>query len=398
MNGRSLLVNKLNSVFRREVFVGTVKTRLPFDLIIKDVEVKDLFKIGEVFAQGGVFDILGGNFILPELRIKRAVVNLEKPARAELQDTPLPQEPVVDKNVTTPTLAINVTKTAVPEEAFKLPNIILRRCIVSDSIFNFVDRSVADRYIKVTVKDVNIKIENLELPVRTSEITYFELTGKIPWQNIAEEGKIWFQGWINFFKKDMRAELKIGDIDGVYLHPYYSNWVDLEKSRIQKAKLNFFSEIVGLNNDVTADCHLELTRIEFKPRPEDQPQEKAERIATAVIDIFKAINEGKIVLDFKFKTKMDNPEFGLNKIIKMAVQDKIKEARKGDSDTVFTVPGKIIGGTISSATDLTKALINGTMSVGKELKKAIEGSFIREVNVTEAPTDQAVQESNQTKK
>jgi len=273
--------------------------------------------------------------------------------------------------------------------------------VISGSTVNFTDRSVADKTIKVTVKDVNIEIENLKLPVRGSDITYFELTGRIPWQNKGEEGKIWFQGWINFFKKDMRAELKVEDIDGICLYPYYSNWVDLEKSRIQKANLNFFSEIIGLNNDVTADCHLELTRVEFKPRPEDQPQEKAQRIATAVIDIFKAINEGKIVLDFKFKTKMDSPEFGLKKIIKTAVEDKISQARKSEPfnpEQILKMPAKIIGDTISTATDLTKSVINGTMSVGRELKKAVEASFSKEESkVSKTPVNQTTQETNSSK-
>ncbi len=399
------MADKLKSTFHKEVFVGSVKTRLPFDMIINDLEVKELFKIDEVFARGGMFDILGGNFILPELRIKKANVFIEKPPKAESQDksqnTTLPQESATDKNITRDALANNVPTTAPQGEIFKLPDIILKHLVVSDSTLNFTDRSAADSTIKLTFKDVNIEIENLELPVRTSKITYFELTGKIPWQNNGEEGKIWFQGWVNFFKKDMRAELKIDDIDGIYLYPYYSNWVNLEKSRIQKAKLNFFSEIFGLNNDVTADCHLELARIEFKPRPEDQPQEKAEKIATAVIDIFKAINEGKIVLDFKFKTKMDSPEFGLNNIIKVAVQDKISQARKNEPlnpGQILKMPAKLIESTISTATDLTKSVINGTMSVGKEIKRAIEDSFTKETSkVPEAQVNQTPQESNSTK-
>jgi len=72
MNGRFLLMDKLKNAFHKEVSVGSLRTRLPFDLIIKDLEVKGLFKINEVFAQGGMFDILSGDFVLPKLRIKKA--------------------------------------------------------------------------------------------------------------------------------------------------------------------------------------------------------------------------------------------------------------------------------------------------------------------------------------
>ena len=63
----------------------------------------------------------------------------------------------------------------------------------------------------------------------------------------------------------MQAALKIKDIDAIYLYPYYSMWVDLEKARIEKAKLNFSADINGLNNNVNVECHLELTDMVRKP-------------------------------------------------------------------------------------------------------------------------------------
>jgi hypothetical protein len=407
IKGKEMLIQKLSVVFQREVKVGEVKTRLPFNLIIKDLQAKDFFKIDEVLAEGGVFDILRGNFILSRLIVKRAVVDIQKPAAKPLpsvenkdtQASPV-SEPSPDKN-STATSAPAILPKVIPANAFEFPRIAVKRFIILDSIFNISDNNTGDKGIKVTLKNLNVKIDNLHLPVESSEITSFEFKGRVPWENMAEEGKVKFVGWINLFKKDMQATLRIEDIDGVYLYPYYSSWVELDKSRIEKATLNFSSEILGLKNDVTADCHLELTRIAFKPRSEEEPQQKVERIATAVIDIFKALNQGKIVLDFKFKTKMDSPDFVLGEIIKLAMHDKITQARKNGSLTaedILKMPAKVIGETISTATDLTKSVINGTMSVGRELKKAIEGTFTREKEaVPEFAVNQTAQEADQTK-
>ena len=400
IKGKELLSKKLNEVFGKEVKIALVKTRLPFDLVINKLEVKDLFKVREIVAVGGVIDILRGSFILSELRIKGAEVNIGRcykvePAQESQSTATSGQEPAVAKNLSRENTAVADTEQTglALLETFNLPPVTIKHAIISDSSFYLCGRHLNNSPIKVTVKDINIDIERLILPVRKSEITSFEITAKIPWENIKEQGKVWLEGWIDLFKKDLRAELKIEDIDAVYLRPYYSSWVDLEKSHIQEAKLNFSSEVVGLNNEINADCHLELTSIVFKPREENQPQEKAERLAAAVIDIFKALNQGKIVLDFKFKTKMDSPEFGLSNIIKMAVQDKIKEVRKSDTGSIA---GKIIGGTVSSATDLTKALINGTMSIGRELRKAIESSFERQPRqVPEVAVNQTVTQVNQ---
>jgi hypothetical protein len=177
----------------------------------------------------------------------------------------------------------------------------------------------------------------------------------------------------------MQATINIQDIDGIYLGPYYSNWIDLEKARIEKANLNFTSNIQGLNNNITADCHLELTDIVRSPRPPEEPQEKAEKITNIVIDTLRALDQGKIVLDFTIKTKMDRPEFGLGNI-KMAFEDRIAKVF-GPSTSgikpadILLLPLKIIEGSVKGATDISKAVIDGTFAVGNEFKKAVEDSF-----------------------
>ena len=386
IQGRVLLVNKLHDFFQREITVGSVKTRLPFDLVIKNLEIKGLAKFDKIIASGGLVDILSGNITLSQLTIRHAVVDIEKPLKkapaVENTDSNVPAiEPAAS---VTPAVSI-IAQTELPQEIVGIPPLILKRVIITDSSINFIDRNMGDQGIKVAIKDINARIENIQLPVNGSQVTSFEFKGLIPWQNIAEEGKVNLRGWINLYKKSMTASLRVEDIDGVYLYPYYSSWVDLDKSHIEKAKLNFTSEIQGLNNDVTADCHLELTRIDFKPRNEEESQNRAEKITKVVLDIFKSLNQGKVVLDFKFKTKMDSPELGLSPIIKLALQDKIKQARKGiqlKPESVITVPGNIVKGTVTTAGDLTKSLIDTVFSVGRDLKKTFENSFKKEDTVS----------------
>jgi hypothetical protein len=159
--------------------------------------------------------------------------------------------------------------------------------------------------------------------------------------------------------------------------------VDLEKARIEKATLNFISTIHGLNNNVTADCHLELADIVRKPRsPEDSPErEKAEQIADAVLDLFRAMNQGKIVLDFIIRTKMDRPEFGF-KSVKSAFEEKLALASKANGSfqpqDLLMLPGKLLEGAVKGATDFSKAVIEGTFAVGNQLKKSVEDTFKKE--------------------
>ncbi len=382
IKGRDLLVSKLHSVFQSEVFVGRVTTSFPLNLIVKDLEVKNWFKIKKVFAGTGIIDIFRGNFILSDLRLEGVEFTLEKRKQKNQTETPLDMESVAEN-------------LAQVQESFFLPqHIILKQLVISKGTFTYIDYDKGDTPIKITVKDLNLKIDDFQWPFDASVVTSIQMTGKIPWDNLKEEGWIDLKGWINFYKKNMDVKVKVKDIDAVHIYPYYSGWIDIDKARVDLAKLDFSSDIVGLNNDVTASCHLEMTQLTFKPKEEDQEQ-RMEKIANVVIGMFKALNQGKIVLDFNFKTKMDNPEFGLG-IIHQAFKEKLTQARKGrDSGAmqIFRFPGKVIEGTISSAVDLTKSVINGTVTVGKELKKAVEVSFTREVDNTGADPAIAVNRS-----
>jgi len=67
------------------------------------------------------------------------------------------------------------------------------------------------------VKDINLTLTNLfTSPV--SAITDFEVKAGYPgsWEAKRQDrgGR-----WVNLFKKDMQAELKVNDIDGIYLYP-----------------------------------------------------------------------------------------------------------------------------------------------------------------------------------
>ena len=169
--------------------------------------------------------------------------------------------------------------------------------------------------------------------------------------------------------------LKINDIDAIYLYPYYSYWVDLDKARIEKARLNFVSEVSGLNNEITANCHLELVDMVRKPLEIGQSEEKASKLTNAVLDRFKSMDNGKVELKFAIKTKMDSPQFGFDNF-KSAFENKLLRGRSTSGfrlqDTV-SVPVKAIESGVKSFTDLSRAMINGLFSIGNEIKKSTEG-------------------------
>jgi len=363
--GKTLIIRKIEQLTGRKVTIGYLTVTPPLNLEIKGLNIEGLAQVEKIYLSPSFLYLITGKIGLNKVDILRPYITYEKV--------------VVEKPVTASTEGASVSSSEKDPSAsaqakpVSLPDLhlILRNLIISEGKLDFIDHSVGNEGIKITVKDINIKVATVSS--LASSITNFTIKSRIPWREGEVEGKIEAEGWFNFAKKDMQATVKVLDIDGVYFYPYYSQWVDLEKARIDRAKLNFTSNIQGLNNNVTADCHIELTDIVRKERAPEESADKAERIADAVIDIFKAMNQGKIVLDFTIRTKMDDPHFGFGNL-KSAVEDKLTASQKDDKfglDDIFKLPGRIIEGTLKGAGDMTKSVIAGTVEAGKEVGKAV---------------------------
>lgn len=362
--GKDILLGQLEKITKKKVTAGYFGIAFPLNLEIKNLNVEGLANVSSVYISPSIIYLLAGKIALNRVVIENPDLTFEGkvPGAADIIAAPLAE---VDKEEE------KVEKT-VPLR------LIVKKLILKNGRIQFTDHGVSKEGLKFTVKDINLNLSNLYMfPV--SVITNFELSGRIPWRKGEEEGKIDANGWINLYKKDIQAVLKVRDIDGIYFYPYYSNWVDLEGAHIEKAKLYFLSNVQGLNNNVTVDCHLELADIVRKPHNGSEGKEKAERITDAVLDYFKALDQGKITLDFIFKTKMDRPEFSFSNI-KMAFEDKLAVARgKGfKPQDVLLLPTKLLEGSVKGATELSKAVIDGTFAVGNELKKAVEEVFRKE--------------------
>jgi hypothetical protein len=290
------------------------------------------------------------------------------------------EPPALPAQVAQPAPPANIAEHAKAEAPRrKLPSLTLKHFRITDSTFNFTDKSVKGGATRVTIEDLNVHIENLVFPIDESNIVSFDISGKMPWltKGKTTQGHISATGWVNLYKRDMQAKLEIKDIDAISLYPYYSKWVDLEKARIQQARLNFNSDISGINGDVKAECHLELTDLVFRPKEANEKEQKAHRIATAVLSMFNEFG-GKVAVDFTFKTRMEKPDFNLESI-RTAVEDKLKKAQaaKGGEESVVesavTFPVKLLEGGVRSGTDLSRALIDGVFTIGKSVRNGVHG-------------------------
>ncbi|MBM3244129.1 MAG: DUF748 domain-containing protein [Candidatus Omnitrophica bacterium] len=363
--GQALLTSQLQELTGRRVTMGYFSITPSLKIDIKDIDITGVAKSNRVSASFSIIQLLKGRVILNDLSF------IQPEFLANKTPPVVTQAPASTATIMPPTV-----NTFVPKEVKSIPFGIVRLNIRGGKV-TFIDQTVKPGSIRISIQDVTASVKNFYF-FPSHSITEFKLSGIIPWRKGEEEGKIEIDGWINSFKKDMRATFKVQNIDAVYLHPYYAVWVDLEKARIERAKLNFSSEIHGLNNDVTADCYLELSDMVRKPLEIGEMEAKASKITNAVLDRFKAQDEGSVKLNFTIKTKMDSPQFGFDNF-KTAFEDKLMRGRHPSrfrlQDTI-TLPVKTVESGVRSFTDLSRAMIDGVVAIGNHIKEST-GDMLR---------------------
>lgn len=372
--GKDIILKRIADLTQRNVSLGYFDLTMPLNLELRNLNIEGLARVDKIFISPSIPYFFTGNIALNNVRIIKPQITLER------------NFPEIEAlKATTQAARQSQPSQAAAKSSIKLPlRLIIKHLTITDGKINFIDHTPGPEGIRITAEDINFNIINLYM-FPFSTITNFELKGTIPWQQGQERGKIDAEGWLNLYKKDMEASFKITGIDGTYLYPYYSNWVDLEKANIEKATLSFTGNVHSLRNNLTAECRLELTNIVRRPPASEQVQEKAEKITDTVLDIFKALDQGKIVLDFTIRTKMDRPEFGFGNI-KVAFEDKIAQGMAGSgfkTQDVFKLPLRLLEGGVKGMTDLTKTVIGGTFAIGTELKRAVEDTFRKAPRIPE---------------
>ena len=362
---KNILEKKIQEATGYKTTVGKLNILPPLNIEIRDFQIQGLARADYIYISPSIPNLLFGRVALNKIKIHNPEFTFQR------------KEPAViaaDTKFTVPQASIPLSSPVQPkipaEDGESFPLVIKSLKVYSGRV-NFIDTTPLSGAIIFTIRDIRFFINNL-FSLSGNQVSNFILKGNISWNTGEPDGKIFFQGWVNLQKKDMLATLKIEGIDAIVFYPYYSNWVDLDKARIEKAKLNFSSNIKGVDNNVDALCHLELVDIVRKVRPPAEPQQKAERITDAVLDIFKSMNQGKVVLDFTLHTKMDKPIFGFSDI-RSAFEGKLMEARAGfhPQDILF-MPVKLLETGVKSGKDFSNAAIDGVFALGNGIKNFFE--------------------------
>ena len=363
--GKSVISKGIEALTHKKTRIGYISFTPPLNLEIGKLNVEGLAKIDSIYISPDIFSILSGKLVLNSLK-------LVSPEFTYVRTPPATTVVISGQKADSAELILPVQPKPIISRFLPLG---FKRIKIENGTVNYIDQSISTNGIKIVLKEINCKVKNLYFFPRNA-VTNFELKGNIPWREGQASGKLEIKGWLNFFKKSMEATFRLRDIDAIYLHPYYAAWMDLDEARIEKAKLNFSVDVSGLNNNVNAACHLELTDLVRKPLEPGQSEEKASKLTNKVIDIFRATDQGQVELNFNIKTKMDSPKLGFGNFAG-AFQDKITQGREVlefKPEKAILMPLRLLEGGVKGISDLTKAMIDGIFAIGTEAAESSKQS------------------------
>lgn len=366
---KTIIANKIEKATGLKTTINRLSILPPLNIEARGLEIAGLIKADRVYIAPSIRSFLFGRLAFNKIVIDGPQITYQRnPATEPVKDS---RAPVLESQ--SAPVTENKNQPAVAAAQSKVFPVIIKSLKIYSGKLNFIDTTAASGKISILIKDMNFYITNLSTS-GTKGVSNFDLSGNISWNTGEPDGKMLLHGWLDFYKKDIAAVLKVENIDAIVFYPYYSTWVDLGKARIDKANLSFNCNIKGQNNDVDADCHLELVDILRKVRPPEEPQQKAERLTDAVLDMFKTMNQGRVVLDFVLHTKMDRPEFGFANI-KSAFENKLMQARASAGmrpQDMLSLPGRWLQSGIKSGRDLYNAAVDGIFDLSDGIKKYFE--------------------------
>lgn len=299
---RPLIIKQIEKSLNTTVSLKAVNLSPPFSINLIDLGIGDLFKADKVSVSFPV-----------NVTIVRPVVNLVQNEDGTL-NLPKPRQQGKPASVFMTGLSIRAGKVV------------------------FTDKKISTGGFKVVIDKIDARVSKVSLPV-TSMKTNFRVSAAIAsWQDQAL-GDVSFSGWIDFGPKDMDAVLKLKDLSVTYFSPYYGDFISRRK--LLSAKLNTVSIFKAENNELAIDTHFSLSDLIYAQEESREGELPTLDITKSALDLFTD-REGKLVLDFRLKSKFDNPEFTVKQLKKAILNAAAKNlANQPPEDVVQKISDTI---------------------------------------------------------
>jgi uncharacterized protein involved in outer membrane biogenesis len=289
--GKGIMEDQASRALRVKVTIRRAGLSLPFTIGVSGITAGDFFTAREIKASFNPLGLLAGKIVFNKLVLVGPVLSIRQSAEGKL-NLPLPG------------------KGAGPAARGKNPVVLLGVSVRQGKII-FTDEKAQPQGLRCAAAF------DLDAGLRR-----FRLAAGILDAQDAPLGGVSAQGGYNLMKKDLQAGLRVKDLQAAYFSPYYGDF--LSQRKVLSARLNFSAEAQARSNDLNLDCRLELSDLVYEQQQPSSGQPLSGfDFSGKALDLFLD-REGRLKLDFRLQTKLDNPRITQKELKKTILQAAAK--------------------------------------------------------------------------
>jgi hypothetical protein len=306
IKGKDIVISKLKESLHREVAIKDISLSFPLVIKVKNIEISGFTKIDYLSMSTSLIGFLSGKLILNNVTLKNPLFIIERLPNGSL-NLPIKNNPPKVNNPN-------------PKNSKNNFMVLPLSVDITGGRVLFKDKSANIENFVINGEDIDLHIVGSSL-LPNNLSAKFKVSAVVYGLNPNKKGNINADGWVNFIKKNMDAEMNIEGLDCSVLVPYVGNFLPAE--RINKGTLLLKSTLKAKNNDLTIDSHLEIADLAKAIIAEENLQ-GSNILSSVLIDMLKGETD-KVALDFVIKTKLDKPRLDRVSIKTSLIEDLIRK-------------------------------------------------------------------------
>lgn len=302
LKGKQTVTTRLSSLLGRKVDIGQIQVLFPLGLRFKNFNVDGCGQIDEVYANLGVFYLLSNHLAFDDLVLTRPKVMIQRTKDSGIIfGNPSEVQNQVVSGLVSETAARDVSRPVQKTEGLKNPfRFSAERLIVKDGTVNFVDNSMNDKPFRIMLRNIDLRLRDVTFPLSSGK-TRFDGRALLAQPDASSPaGKIEGHGWVDFAKKDMQARLQVSALDGKAFSPYYGESLN---SDFQHIVVDLSVDLESRRNDMAV--YGKFVTKDFILNAQKDNEFASFSVESLILGGLQSAAK-EIVVDFRFKTKMDD--------------------------------------------------------------------------------------------
>lgn len=296
--GKIILTTELTKVFKKPVDIRRVQLIFPLGLSIQDLSVQDFGHIKRVEIGLGLVYLFAKHMDFSRVALYEPAIVLNRKDFGAMPSSVAAEE----ENKTVVSAAMDKEKPSLPEKIQnKNPksslSYVIHQLTVKGGSVQFRDEAPAGNFV-LAIDSLSLTGRDFSYP-HTNHKSWISVSAVLRNKEGKSAGEIKGEGWFNFFKKDMKGQCALNNVDARLFIPFYQ---DSAARAVKSGAVDANISAESKNNDMDVHVEVKLKNLAFEKNKKDSVSWE-----DVVVTGLQSVGQG-VALNFNFKTKMDSFE------------------------------------------------------------------------------------------